>query len=793
VLPLRDSVAFPSATSPFSVQRSRSVKAIESLPKDDSSRALVMALQRDPGVEEPALSDLYAVATLVRVLHVSAVRSEGGGVLVLAMGLRRVRFLEELEREPYLRARVELLRDRTPDSEDAEYLALRDSVRNLFSSIVERSPGMSNEVVAAMRDIEDARVLADIVAAAAPLTTAMRQQLLETLDVRERMRALVEELIKQNQRLELEQKIQSDIRERLGGAQREFFLREQMKAIQKELGEAGEGEGALQELEKAIHDAKLPEEPRQEALRELKRLKQVPEASAEYTVIRNYLDWLVALPWSKSSGADVEIPRAQRILDEDHYDLEKVKQRILEYLAVLRLRGEIRGSILCFVGPPGVGKTSLGRSIARAVDRRFARLSLGGMHDEAELRGHRRTYIGAMPGQIVQALRRAGSNDPVFMLDEVDKIGRDFRGDPAAALLEILDPEQNATFRDHFLDVPFDLSKVLFICTANILDPIPSPLLDRMEVLELSGYSEEEKLHIARRYLVPKQIRENGLRDDQIGFGDDALRELARHYTREAGVRGLERQIGALCRKHARRLTSGEAATLNVTKEVVRADLGPQRHRVETELDERTRRPGVGVGLAWTPVGGDVLFVEASAIPQGRGSLTLTGQLGDVMQESARAALTWVRAHAPLLGLQPEDIKNRDIHVHVPAGAVPKDGPSAGIVLVVALVSALTERRVRADVAMTGEITLSGDVLPVGGIREKLLAAHRSGVREVVLPEMNETNVREDLPEAVRREMTFHFVDSIERALPYAFGGEIPRARGEIVPAAAMPAAARSR
>jgi ATP-dependent Lon protease len=667
-----------------------------------------------------------------------------------------------------------LLRDVAPALEDPEYLALRDTLRKLFSSFVEKSPNLSNDLVAVVADLEDAGFLTDVISAALPLPTPFRQQLLSALDVRERMRRLVEELVKENEKLDLEQKIQAEIRQRVAGAQREYILREQMKAIEKELGESTEDGGRVDELRAKIEGIALPDEAKKEATRELQRLRQIPAASPEYTVVRNYLDWIVSLPWGKSSGAEVDLSRAQQILDEDHYDLEKVKERILEYLAVLRLRRELRGPILCFVGPPGVGKTSLGRSIARALGRSFARLSLGGVHDEAELRGHRRTYVGAMPGQILQALRRAGTSDPVLMLDEVDKLGRDFRGDPAAALLEVLDPEQNSTFRDHYLDLPFDLSKVLFIATANVLDPVPAPLLDRMEVLELAGYSEEEKLDIARRYLLPKQIRENGLRDGQLRFTDDGVREVIRHYTREAGVRNLERQIGALCRKHARRIVAASVAPAEVNPETVRNELGPPRHLVETELAQRTARPGVAVGLAWTPTGGDVLFVEANLINDGRGTLTLTGQLGDVMQESAKAAVTWLRTHAPLFGLDAGALGKADVHIHVPAGAVPKDGPSAGVVLVAALISAATGRPVRSEVAMTGEITLSGDVLPVGGIREKVLAARRSGVLEVVLPEMNQVNVEEDIPEPLRRGMTFHFVATIDQALIHVFDSPLP-------------------
>jgi ATP-dependent Lon protease len=807
VLPLRDAVAFPHTTAPFAVNRSRSVALVEHLPADDAARTVALALQYEPGEADPGLGQLHTIGTLARVLHVAPVGQEGQrGYVLLAAGLRRVRLLEEVTRDPYLKARVAVLEEVVPDVPDPEYLALRDSLRKLFSAYVEKSPNIANEVAAVIADVEDASFLSDFVASAIPRPSPDRQAWLEATDVRERMRRLIEELIQENDKLDLENKIQSDIRQKIGGAQREHFLREQLAAIQRELGE-GEDGGDVDRLRQAVEAAHMPADARKEADRELSRLARIPEMSPEHAVVRNYLDWLVSLPWDRRSGGDIQLARAEQILDEDHYDLEKVKQRIVEFLAVLRLqqqrqaspfrvdgaglgpaesiageggnpprvpalrKGELRGPILCFVGPPGVGKTSLGRSIARALGREFGRVSLGGVHDEGELRGHRRTYVGAMPGQIIQTLRRVGTSDPVLMLDEVDKLGRDFRGDPAAALLEVLDPEQNATFRDHYLDLQFDLSRILFVCTANVLDPVPPPLLDRMEVLELSGYSEEEKLQIAVRYLVPKQVRENGLTlGEEIRFNDDGLREIIRHYTREAGVRELERQIGAVCRKQARRIVGEQRAPLEVTPEAARTELGPPRHRVETEIAERTSRPGVAVGLAWTPVGGEILFVEASLVHPGRGNVTLTGQLGQVMQESARAAITWLRSHADLYGIEGDRLRDADLHIHVPAGAVPKDGPSAGLVLVAALVSAATGQRARNEVAMTGEITLSGEVLPVGGIRDKVLAARRSGIREIVLPRLNDVNVTEDIPGPIRDEMTFHLVSGIEDALVHVFG-----------------------
>ncbi len=569
--------------------------------------------------------------------------------------------------------------------------------------------------------------------------------------------------------IELRNKIQSQVQGQLSQTQREFYLREQLKAIQKELGEGDEGRQEVDELRQKLDAAGMTEEVKAEATKELNRLARISPMSPEYTVTRNYLEWMVSLPWGITSAEGVNVQRAAEILDQDHYDLEKVKERILDYLAVLQLKPVLKGPILCFVGPPGVGKTSLGKSIARAVGRKFARISMGGMHDEAEIRGHRRTYIGALPGQIIQVIRRAGTRDPVFMLDEVDKLGRDFRGDPSSALLEVLDPEQNSTFRDNYLDVPFDLSKVLFITTANVLDTIPEALRDRMEIIELQGYTEQEKSIIAFRYLIPRQVKENGLEDENsIHFTDEAVRFLIRRYTREAGVRSLEREIGSICRKRARRIAEGKTEGAEITPERVEEFLGAPRFRPDVEVAERTRRPGVAVGLAWTPVGGDVLFIEAGRMPGGSKGLIMTGQLGSVMQESVQAALTWVRANATRYGIDPELFKSSDIHVHVPAGAIPKDGPSAGITMAAALVSMLTERRIRPNLAMTGEITLTGQVLPIGGVKEKVLAAKRSGVREVILPFENEVNVKEDLKSEQIGDIKLHYVHTVEEVMELA-------------------------
>jgi ATP-dependent Lon protease len=614
--------------------------------------------------------------------------------------------------------------------------------------------------------------MADFVASTLPsLSTMIRQELLETFSVRKRFESLINELTKEREVLDLRNKIQDQVQEQVNQSQREFLLREQMKAIQKELGESDDGVAEIDELRKKVEESGMSAEAKKECDRELKRLAKMTPASAEYMVARTYLEWMTSLPWNKTSGTeDIDIPKAQEILDEDHYDLVKIKQRILDYLAVKKLQPGMKGPILCFVGPPGVGKTSLGKSIARSLGRKFVRISLGGMHDEAEIRGHRRTYIGALPGQIIQGIRRAETMDPVVMLDEVDKLGRDFRGDPSAALMEVLDPEQNSTFRDHYLDVPFDLSKVLFIATANWLDPVPEPLRDRMEILELSGYTEEEKVHIAKRFLIARQAKEHGIvLGEQIEFTDEALHDLIRHYTREAGVRNLEREIGTLVRKQARRIAEGKMDKLVVTGEVIREVLGIPKVHLEKEVEERVQKPGVSVGLVWTPVGGDIVFIEASKMRGGK-TFTMTGHLGDVMQESMRAALTWVRANCERYGIDPDFFRKQDIHIHVPSGAVPKDGPSAGVAMVTALVSLLTGRAIRPRVAMTGEISLSGIVLPVGGIKEKVLGAKRAGIEEVILPSENEPNVKEDLPDEMLEGMKVHFVRTAEQALEIALG-----------------------
>jgi ATP-dependent Lon protease len=641
-----------------------------------------------------------------------------------------------------------------------------------FQEIVTSSSTLSDDLQTIALNIEEPARLSDFIAASLPfLTTADKQDLLETPDVRVRLEKLNSHLAKELEVQQLRNKIQSEVQDSVQQSQRDFYLREQMKAIQKELGDLDETQKDVADLKEKIENAGMPEETKKDALKELARLGRMNPAAADYSLTRNYVEWLAVLPWGKSSAGEVDIKKAKDFLDEDHYGLKKVKDRILDYLSVRRLKPDMKGPILCFVGPPGVGKTSLGRSIARALDRKFSRISLGGMHDEAEIRGHRRTYIGALPGQIIQHLKRVEVNDPVFMLDEIDKLGRDFRGDPASALLETLDPEQNNTFRDNYLDQPFDLSKVLFICTANQLDTIPAPLLDRMEIIELTGYTEEEKVNIAERYLIPRQIKENGISAEMIEFPTESVGLIARHYTREAGVRKLEQLIGTVCRKLARKVAEGHTEKLVITPEVIHEFLGGIKVRVDTEIAERTSRPGVAVGLAWTPVGGDVLFIEANQM-KGKGGITMTGQLGDVMKESVQAALTWVRSNAASLGLDEDVLKDIDLHVHVPAGAIQKDGPSAGVTMATAIVSLLTNKPVRPLLAMTGEITLSGNVLPVGGIKEKFLAAKRAGVKDVILPIDVKANVEEDLTADQVAGVTIHYASRIEDVLAVALPGD---------------------
>ncbi len=763
ILTVRDTVLFPHALLPINVGRPSSIALVSSLGEN---RLLGVVSQRDPREDSPGPKDLYDVGTVAMIHKVVRMKE---GTLLFCEGLSRMRIAGYTSTDPYLRAHIERLPEMEPEPTPA-LEALRRDAAGIFQQIVAASPNLSDDLAAAVENTNEFGRLADLIAGILPgLSHTERQAVLEQVDVRVRLEFVHKQLARELELIELRNKIQSQVQGQLSQTQREFYLREQLKAIQKELGEGDDGRQEVDELRQKLDAAGMSEEVKAEATKELSRLARISPMSPEYTVTRNYLEWMVSLPWGITSSVGVNVQRAAEILDEDHYDLEKVKERILDYLAVLQLKPVLKGPILCFVGPPGVGKTSLGKSIARAVGRKFARISMGGMHDEAEIRGHRRTYIGALPGQIIQGIRRAGTRDPVFMLDEVDKLGRDFRGDPASALLEVLDPEQNSTFRDNYLDVPFDLSKVLFITTANVLDTIPEALRDRMEIIELQGYTEQEKSIIAFRYLIPRQVKENGLETEgSIHFTDEAVRHLIRRYTREAGVRSLEREIGSICRKRARRIAEGKTEGAEITPERVEEFLGAPRFRPDVEVAERTRRPGVAVGLAWTPVGGDVLFIEAGRMPGGSKGLIMTGQLGSVMQESVQAALTWVRANATRYGIDPELFKSSDIHVHVPAGAIPKDGPSAGITMAAALVSMLTERRIRPNLAMTGEITLTGQVLPIGGIKEKVLAAKRSGVREVILPVENEVNVKEDLKSEQIGDIKLHYVRTVEEVMELA-------------------------
>jgi len=762
ILPVRDTVLFPHAVLPLTVGRESSVQLINSLGDD---KTIVVVAQREARVDSPQPTDLYSIGTLA-VVH-KVVKMPNQSLFVFAEGLERVRLADFAQLSPFMRARVTTIPEMLPPK-DSEIEALQRNVLTLFQQIVAGSPTLSDELSTVAMNIEEPGRLVDFIASSLPsLSTSDKQETLETSDVRVRLEKINQHLAKELEVQQLRNKIQSEVQDRVQQTQREYYLREQMKAIQKELGEQDEGARDTEELKQKIESAGMPDEVKKEALKELGRLARMSPMAADYSVTRNYIEWLAVLPWAKTSGGEIEILKAKEILDADHYDLQKVKDRILDYLSVRRLKPNMKGPILCFVGPPGVGKTSLGKSIARALGRKFTRLSLGGVHDEAEIRGHRRTYIGALPGQIIQGIRRAETKDPVFMLDEIDKVGRDFRGDPASALLEALDPEQNATFRDNYLDVTFDLSKVLFITTANMLDPIAEPLRDRMEIIELQGYTEEEKIHIAFQYLIPRQIEENGITKEQIEFPEEAVSHVIRHYTREAGVRNLERTIGTICRKQARRIAEGKTEKLVITKEIVQEFLGGIKVRSEGEIAERTRRAGVVVGLAWTPSGGDVLFVEANQM-KGKGGLTITGQIQDVMRESMQAGLSWVRSNAKQLGIDEEFFATHDIHIHVPAGAIPKDGPSAGVTIVTALVSLLSGKQVRPLTAMTGEITLSGNVLPVGGIKEKVLAAKRAGVRDVILPAENKTNVEEDLTTEQLLGLTTHYVKTIDEVLDFA-------------------------
>jgi ATP-dependent Lon protease len=767
VLPLRETVPLPDTLTPLAIGQARSIELVNDVLAGD--RLLVMVASKNPELETPGPDNLHGVGVVGAVARM--IKVPDGTLRILVQGAQRVRITGWVREAPYLVADVQELPDVVRES--PELTALTRNVQETFTQIVEHVPYLPEELQLAVANIDDPSTLSHLIAGSLRLPIEEKQALLEEVDVAKRLRRLAEVLARELEVISIGSEIQSQVQSEIDKGQREYVLRQQLKAIQDELGEFDESAEEARDLREQLEDVALPAEVRKQADRELHRLEQLPTQAAEHGVIRSYLEWIASLPWGVSTEDDLDLRHAREILDADHYDIEQVKDRILEFLAVRRLKPDARGSILCFAGPPGVGKTSLGKSVARALGRNFERISVGGVRDEAEIRGHRRTYIGAMPGTIIRALRDAGSDNPLFMIDEIDKMGADFRGDPSSAMLEVLDPEQNGTFRDHYLDVPFDLSKVMFICTANDLDRIPGPLRDRMELIQLSGYTEDEKLQIAKRYLVPRQVERNGLKKSWIAFGDRALRRVISDYTREAGVRGLEREIGTICRKVAREVAEsangskpGKQDKTTITPEKVRDLLG--RARVHAEAKRRTAAPGVATGLAWTPVGGDVLFIEASATP-GTGKLLLTGQLGDVMKESAQAALTWVKANAHTVApdLQDAWFSDHDVHVHVPAGATPKDGPSAGITMATALASLISRRCVREDVAMTGEITLTGQVLPIGGLKEKALAAQRNAVKTVVAPALNAADV-EDIPEHLRKKLRFVWVDQIGDVLEAA-------------------------
>jgi ATP-dependent Lon protease len=784
VLPLRGLVVYPQTAVPLMIGQPRSVRLVDDVVAGDRLVALVAS--HDPDNEEPRPDEIYTVGTAAAVHRLF--RAPDGTIRLLVQGLERIRIGSYTAEEPYLKAQVTPIPENVEDGIEVE--ALMRNITEQFRRLSELIPSIPSELLATALSLEDPLQLVYTIATYMRIDLEDAQEILELDSTTEKLRKLMGLLGKELEVLELGRKIQADAQTEIDKVQREYYLREQLKAIQRELGEADEQQVEVEEFRRKIDMAGMPEEAEKEARRELDRLSKLPTAAAEYGVIRTYLDWLTSLPWSQATEDNLDIAHARQVLDEDHYGLEDIKERILEYLAVRKLRleraeerakaaaqisdhirREREGVILCFVGPPGVGKTSLGASIARAMGREFMRMSLGGIRDEAEVRGHRRTYIGAMPGRIIQALRRGGSRNPIFMLDEIDKLGTDFRGDPASALLEVLDPEQNAEFRDHYLDVPFDLSQVMFITTANMLEPIPGPLRDRMEILQLSGYTENEKINIAQGYLVPRQVRENGLRKEEILFTDEAISQIIQDYTREAGVRNLEREIGAVCRKVVTRVAEGVISSATITPETIRDYLGKPKYYNVTEIEERTCIPGVATGLVWTPVGGDIVFVEAASMPGGKG-FTLTGQLGAVMKESARAALSYVRSRATEQGVPVEWFQKHEIHLHVPAGAVPKDGPSAGITMATALASLLTRRPVRSNLAMTGEITLRGQVLPIGGVKEKVLAAHRFGLNTVILPHRNEKDL-DDIPDEVREAMDFILVDQVEQVFDAALGAPL--------------------
>ena len=759
ILPLRDFIVFPYMVTPLIIARPKSMRLIDEVM--ENNKLLGLVAQKQPELEDPDVDKMFEFGTAAYVLKM--LRFPDESLRIIVQGMSRFKIHKFVQNKPYFVAKITTL----PDELDMnlEVQALVRNISNQFQRILTLVPNLPDELQIAVMNMEDPGRLTDLLASNLNLSLYEKEDILETLDIRDRMEKLTVYLNRELEVLEMGSKIQTQVQSEMGKNQREFYLREQLKAIQRELGESDERTAEINELRNKIHEARMTEQAEKEALRELDRLSKMPPGVAEYTVSRTYIDWLINLPWSISTEDNLDIDQAEKILNEDHYDLDKVKERVLEYLAVRKLKQDMKGPILCFVGPPGVGKTSLGRSIARALGRKFIRISLGGVRDEAEIRGHRRTYIGSLPGRIIQGIKNAGANNPVFMLDEVDKIGQDFRGDPASALLEVLDPEQNFSFSDHYLDVPFNLSKVLFITTANYLDPIPPALKDRMEVIELPGYTIEEKLQIAFQYLIPKQLEEHGLQKKYITFQKTAVRYMILNYTREAGLRNLEREIAKIYRKMAKRIASGDTEKVVVSRKNVAEFLGPEKFY--QEIAERITEPGIATGLAWTPYGGDILFVECSQVKGQRG-LMLTGQLGDVMKESAQAAMTYVRSKANKLGLNKKQFENSEIHIHVPAGSIPKDGPSAGITIVIALISLFKNSKIKNNIAMTGEITLRGKVLPIGGVKEKLLAASRAGIKQVILPVKNENDLIE-LPEEIKKTLQIHLVDKIGEAVEIAF------------------------
>ena len=767
VMPLRNTVLFPQQVIPIYIGRERSLKLINDL--DPKKRYIIVVAQEDGSIEDPKPSDLYAFGTLAQVLKVFDMPDNSKSAIV--QGISRVKILDYTKQEPYLFAAVESMDDE-PITDGLEVDALAANLRQAFDELMKVAPNLTEEHSGMLKNIQKPNRLTDRAISVITISNQEKQEILEELNVKKRIEKALNLISREIQRIKLGEEIQSEVHDEITKTQREYYLREQMKAIKKELGE-DEGSVELKELEDKLKAVKMPEDAEKVAMKELDRLSRIPTQSPEYNVSRTYIEWLSELPWSESTDDRIDLKEAKKILDDDHYGLDKVKERIIEYLAVRNLKqkkdpdGRVRGPILCFGGPPGVGKTSLGKSIARAMGRKFVRLSLGGVRDEAEIRGHRRTYIGALPGRIIQSIKKAGTNNPVFMLDEIDKLGADFRGDPSSALLEVLDPEQNHSFSDHYLEVDFDLSNVMFISTANYQDAIPPALRDRMEILEFTGYIEDEKVQIAKRHIVPKQVKENGLTKEDVTFDAGSVQELIRSYTREAGVRNLEREIANVLRKVARELVEEETKKTKITKAKVGEYLGAPRFH--SELAERTTKPGVVTGLAWTAAGGDILFIESTKM-KGKGRLTLTGQLGDVMKESATAGLTFVRSHAEEFGLDPDFNENTDIHIHVPAGAIPKDGPSAGVSMVTSLVSLLSGIPVKKKLAMTGEITLRGSVLPIGGVKEKVTAAHRAGIKEVILPDHNRKDL-EDVPEHVAKDLTFHFAKEINDVLKVAVAG----------------------